>query len=186
MFQHRRDIRTRTGRGGLLDPRPSVRLRLFAIVLTVALVCVAVSVKGDEEAGGASVGLRIHRHFRIRHRICLDPPYQIPGGDRLLADPIAVSVASNVPRWGLEVTISVPGGRTAAMLPAATFCRLRDGAGVVVDETPVGNGLASLDGNGRCGTHEVFLELVDGSTGAIVTRPHGLVLDILGSEESTE
>ena len=72
------------------------------------------------------------------------------------------------------------------MLPAATFCRLRDGAGVVVDETPVGNGLASLDGNGRCGTHEVFLELVDGSTGAIVTRPHGLVLDILGSEESTE
>lgn len=186
MFQYRRGIRTRPGRGGLLSPRTSARLRLLAIVLAVALVCVAVSVKGDDEAGDVSVGLRIRRHFRLRHRICLDPPYGTSGADRLLADPICVSVASNVPKWGLEVTISVPGGPAAAMLSEATFCRLRDENGVVIDETPVDNGSASLDGNGRCGAHEVFLELVDGSTGAVVARPHDLVIDIMGSEGVTE
>jgi hypothetical protein len=168
-----------------LGPRAPIRLCLLALALALALVGAAESVK-DESSNTTSIGLCIRRQTRVRDKICLEPPYETADADRLLADPIGVSVSSNVPHWGLVVRISLSGsdgaGAEAPTEPGAVVCRLRGGDGAVVGEAFLENGAAFLDGNGRCGSHEMFMEIVDVSPEAIIARPQGLLIDIRGWE----
>jgi hypothetical protein len=182
MRQLRAGIRKLSGHGGQLRPQAPIRICLLVIAFAVALVGAAETVS-EEDVNAASIGLCIPRQVKLRERICLEPPYETTDADRLLADPVRVSVATNVPHWGLAVKISASDGRPLGAVETGTvLCRLRDEDGAVIVETALDNGVALLHGNGRCGSHEVFLEILDVSTAATAARPRGFSIDIRGSE----
>lgn len=162
-----------------LGLRAPARLWLLGVAFAAALVGAARS-EEDESASVASIGLCIRSQTRVRGKICLEPPYEVTDTYLLLTDRVGVSVATNVPDWGLAVKLSAPDGGAADPAGRTVLCFLRDATGAVISQAEIGAGGAYLGGNGRCGSHEVYLEVVDAAPDTSTARPQGWVVDVRG------
>jgi hypothetical protein len=182
MLELRRD--TRAGIGGARPSllRAGVRLSLLVATFSVVVVCGTLPVAGEGEPieGSAGLGLTIEDVVEPKVIGRLPPPWE-PGSDgRLIGDVIRVSVSTNVPDWGLAVRVGLPGGRKLELRPEAVTCRLRDEGGAVLGDTLVEHTGVFLEGNGRRGTFEFFLEFVEDSEGKIATKHPDLLVEIEG------
>jgi hypothetical protein len=182
MIELRRD--TRTGVGGARGPLlpAGIRLCLLVATLTAVVVCGAVPAAGDGEPveGSAGIGLTIEEVVQPKVIGRLPPPWE-PGSDgRLIGDVIHVSVSTNVPDWGLAVRLGLPGGRKLELRPEAVTCRLRDEGGTVIRDGVLEHDEVFVEGNGRRGTFEFFLEFVEDSEGKIATKHLDLLVEVEG------
>ena len=161
-------------------PKTGLRLVLFAVLLAVVMIGGdPMPAGGDEDATGFS--LVIPRVIKVKLASAFDPhPRYGLGGDRTVpveavpaADVAEVSVTTNTTDWGVAVRFTLPEGGKPRHRNAAARCRLVDQEGKVVSERLIENGEVFLEGNGRRGSHTLFLE-VDG------------LLDAFGIEALTE
>jgi hypothetical protein len=155
---------------------------LLVAILSAVVVCGTLPVAGEGEPieGSTGVGLAIEELVQPKVIARLPPPWE-PGGDgRLIGDVVHVSVSTNVPDWGLAVRIGLPGGHKLELRPEAVTCRLRDESGTVIRERVLEQAEVHIQGNGRRGSFEFFLELVEDSEGKIAAKHPDLLVEIEG------